>query len=625
MSESLVSNNAPAHKGITVVDDVRAAKMDAFLSYDPEKYLSKYSGYTGFSLDKVLENSRVILDAKILEVDRSGRYITRRYDKTGLQKRLETAPIIEARPRRAVTLVEAFNMYYSGGNLKENLSWEGKAGANRNPFEGFTPLFMGPFYRQQYMHRMLEAKAKAFNAYTENPAAKRIVGIITQFTLSKGVTAIFKDPKAQKVWDQFASYNNIGTGGKGLTRAGTRLRTWSDMLSTDGELFFQFVDQGDNLKLKSLDSATILEVVTDPDDITDVYYYHQQYSTPYNMFSSSEVPGTRYVIRQIPAKDMLHVKINVFENEKRGRSDLYTIIGWLKRLKDLINANVIKAYFHACYTWDYEIDGNSAEVSAFAKANKNKVPVPGSAYVHNKGVTRSLISPAVTAGSAVDSDTMGLLNMIALGPGIPLAYIASSFAGSRGAALTETEPASKLFFDRQSLWDETLHEFANRLFDWAESKGIHIEDRSGEFSFPQINPMDKTALNNILTSLSTQQKWFTNERSANLIARELSISSYDYKEEKDRILQEAKENIDRDFEEKKHTSLAETKLQVWQTYFSRVGAREEERGGSSGGGYSSPSGASAEEHAAPQARGSGKEISGGMSDEHRANVQRGGF
>ena len=72
---------------------------------------------------------------------------------------------------------------------------------------------------------------------------------------------------------------------------------------------------------------------------------------------------------------------------------------------------------------------------------------------------------------------MGLLNMISLGTGIPPVYLLGSMAQSRAAALTETEPSAKFFFERQSVWDEILHEFADRLFRWHYVKnGTYIRN-----------------------------------------------------------------------------------------------------------------------------------------------------
>jgi hypothetical protein len=301
----------------------------------------------------------------------------------------------------------------------------------------------------------------------------------------------------------------------------------------------------------------------------------------------------------------------------------------MKRVKDLINANVIKAYFQACYTWDYTIKGSPQAVQAFSNRNKSTVPTPGSSYFHNENVIREMVSPTANAGAGVEQDMNGLMNMISMGTGIPPAYLLGSMAGSRAAALTETEPASKFFFERQSIWDEILHEFAERLFKWAKDKrGIEIKNQEVEFSFPQINPMDKAAYAQLLERLKTN-KWFTDKRCASLMAQELCATSYDVDVEKNDILTENKEEIEREFEENKARSLAEAKLQIWQSYYSQQGAQEEQNqlGGSpapAAGGASPESGPAKGGGASGGKEASGGANSGGMSDKDRASISKGG-
>lgn len=622
------SNRPPAH----VIGPMAYAEQEIinnFLTFDPERLMKNYETI-GFDLENTLRNPSVGVDARLIEVDKKGRYVIRRYDKARLFERLVNAKVIATPAEiRPVTLKEATSEVF--WKLRENLSYEDErySGGRVSPFEPFTPLFIGPYYRQQYMYRMLEAKSKAFEAYITNPIARRIPNIITQFTLGKGVMAEFKDDQAQKLWDEFAKFNRIGTSRGGIARAGSKLRVWSNMQSVDGESMFQFVDTPEMLKIKSIDTATVLDVVTDPDDIEKVYYFHQQYSCPYNQYAAPGIPTTRYIIRQIPGNEILHVKLNAWDNEKRGRSDLYTIIGWLRRIKDLINASVIKAYFHACYTWDYLVKGDTTKVQAFASMYKRNVPTPGSGFVHNEGVERNLVVPVTNAGSGVEKDFEGLMNMISLGSGIPISYLITSFAASRAGALTETEPSSKMFFERQGIWDETLHEFAERLFRWArDKKGIQIKNTEGEFSFPQINPMSKNDLINALTTVKSN-KWFTNKRCMNMVAKEFAVTSFDVESELSAILQESKEVIDRDLEENRHRSLAETKLQIWQSYFSQQGAEEEKRQV----GYSPTS--IGQQRASVSDVGKGNKTSktasagsgtnsGGMSDRDRASIAKGG-
>lgn len=582
---------------------------------DPDSFNRESgSGKEGFQLERTLSNPLIQVDARVLEVNDYGHYIHKHYDKSSLYQRLESARPLAHPPAalKPLPLRESISLAMRENSVGET--------------PGFSPYFTGPYHRQQYMFKMLEGKAKSFDAFIHNPLGRRIPQIVTQFTMGKGVVAEFVDPQAQQLWDQFAAFNKIGTSRGGISRGASKLRTWCMMQSVDGESMFQFVDTPQMLKVKSLDTATILDVISDPEDVDNIFYYHQQYMGPYNMYPAPNVPMTLYVIRQLPANEVEHIKLNCFDNEKRGRGDMYNVVGWMKRLKELITAEVVKAYFHACFTWDYSVEGSPSEVNRLIKDMRaQKSPAPGSSYIHSKNITRTMVSPSGTAGATVQHDLQGLLNMISLGTGIPPAYLLSSFAGSRAAALTETEPATKMFLERQAIWDETLHSFSDRLFQWAGRRGMQFQSTECEFSFPSVTPIGRAEIVSIIPVLK-QEKIFSPKRLANMVAKEFSVSSYDHKTEQDAILEQTREAIDYEFEENKYRTVAETKLQIWQSYYAQAAAQEEMRIGGPAATGQQPQAAppGGPEPDAPAAVPGEQPISGGLTDEHRANLAKGG-
>jgi hypothetical protein len=196
-------------------------ELEHFLGFDPEKR-SSTTVLHGFDLDLIQRNKDVAVDAQVMEVDRHNRYVLRRYDKKGLHQRLTESQPLRRPPDnlRQMTLSEAYALHTAA--LRENVSWDNETASGGNSaWDNFTPLMMGPYYRQQYMYRMLEAKSKAYEAYVSNPIGHRIPQMISQFVLGKGVSAEFKDDRAQKVWDEFAKYNKLGTARGGVTRAVT--------------------------------------------------------------------------------------------------------------------------------------------------------------------------------------------------------------------------------------------------------------------------------------------------------------------------------------------------------------------------------------------------------------------
>src|SRR5207302_11013104 len=97
----------------------------------------------------------------------------------------------------------------------------------------------------------------------------------------------------------------------------------------------------------------------------------------------------RYIIRQIPAGEILHTKINVTSGEKRGRSDLFPILGWLKRLKDFYTAETIRAQAAAAYVWDDLVKGGPADIAAHVGFLKNNPPQAGEVFIHNEAIERT--------------------------------------------------------------------------------------------------------------------------------------------------------------------------------------------------------------------------------------------
>lgn len=539
------------------------------LAYDPDKEFDitkEVQHPASFDLDQIAKQPNVSVDAQIMECDPNGRYRLASYDKQGLQQRLLESPRFDAEPTRALTLREAVVEKYSG-ILKEDFGNDLNSNFSE-PFANFTPLFIGPYYRQQYMFKMLEAKSKIYDAWVNNPVAHRIPILITQFTLGKGVTVTTHDDATKDVWNQFATINKIGTAmHSGLSRAGSRLRMWSNQMSVDGESMFQFFETPENLIVKALDTATILDIITDPEDIEKVFYYHQQFTTKFQQYVTNGIPSINYIIRQIPGMDVLHYKLNCYENEIRGRSDLFSVIGWIKRLKDLVNANVLRAYFQACYTYDVEVDGSPDIVKAIAAAYRNHVPTPGAQYVHNKNVKRTPMPPVASSGAGTDNDMVGLMNLISLGSGLPPAYLIGTMAQNRAGVLTETEPSTKFFFERQCVWDEIFHGFFERLSRWHYKRTGKMLDENIEFTFPAVNAIEKQALIQSLTMMRDSE-WFSDDRCAEIAAKEWNVTSYNLESERAKIMEEKKRKISDSMEVKQAESAAQSRLSFYQNMLS---------------------------------------------------------
>jgi len=341
-------------------------------------------------------------------------------------------------------------------------------GSNRDLNQEYVPLMGGPWSKQLYLHQYLDMHAKAFEAFNHNPWAHQLVMLTTYFTLGRGIdhtcNNIDLDEELREFTDRtdfYARFENM------LTDC-----WWA------GEMFIEWYDNDDErgrTDFRTDDPSTIWEIVTDPEDIRKVYYYHQQYSTPMQLYVKSNMPQLRYIIRQIPADQISHFKLNVSEYEKRGRTDLFSILGWAKRLKDLMNAHVIKGILEGAFCWDITVSSGDNDVTALGLQLPDPFS-PGSTFVHTNAVKLEAKQSGMTASNItplIDS----LSNALAVGTGQPKEFIGMSARGARAGVLTAVEPGTKRYESRQQFEMRIAYTIFDRVIkNLAESSIINIDD-----------------------------------------------------------------------------------------------------------------------------------------------------
>lgn len=455
-----------------------------------------------------------------------------------------------------------------------------------NDFIEYLPMLGGPFSKQLYLHDFLDMHRKAFEAWNHNPVAHQIVKITTFFVLGRGVSWKACHPECQEAFDLWAKEIDLSK----------RLEFWSDTLTRDGELMVRKYKNpiSGRIFVRWIDPSTIWEIVTDPEDIERVFYYHQQYPTQYQVlygtgsqlapFKPQSYQTSKYVINQIPADQVLHYKINCSPNEKRGRSDLFSILGWLKRHKDFWTAYVLRSIMQATYAWKNKLKGADTDVNAFISQFGTTPPPPGSVWVENEA---SELTPMTLdiKGEALRGDNDGLLNMIAVGVGIPKEYLGLGDQTNRASAVVSSEPGVKKFQARQQLFHHLLEDLATEFFAAEMAAGkipAAVPDDSSatlnivrpllkkygntvagqlfarlvefftgqtlmvphkpkiSFNFPEIASEDRSAK---LKDLQVAQDagWFSLERAGIMAAKELGAENYNFTEEREKIRQEQDE------------------------------------------------------------------------------------
>lgn len=393
----------------------------------------------------------------------------------------------------------------------------------------YTPIMGGPHFKQLYLYDYLAMHARAFEMWNHNPVAKRVINILAQYSMGRGYSAIAKkgNDQQQKAWDDFDKKYGIK---KKVSRF------WIREFLLYGELMI------DKALWQSIDPSTVWDVITDPDNIEDVYYYHQQYPTQYAQFTGKQVPGVpgaekvksiEFIIRQLPWDRVLHIKSQCVSNEKRGRSWLFPILGWLKRIKDLYNARVIGEWLRSSFIWDDCIDGSDSDISAHL-SKYSGMPSPGSIFAHNKAIERKAMSPSQAGASAGTTDTAAeIMSLIATSIGIPKDHlnVLSQGGGNRATALVASEPFAKVIEEIKAEFEDLLTRIAEVAMEQA---GVAYEDGDIEFVFPSVTK-DTTSetVKNIMAGEASG--YIAKDTAGQMYAAEMNITTYDYEDEQKRI------------------------------------------------------------------------------------------
>lgn len=423
----------------------------------------------------------------------------------------------------------------------------------------YVPLWPGPVTRQLYWQDYFAMSAKAFEAYNHDPISWRAIHLKQEFVLGKGVQSrVTYDggskagqthDLATKTWEEYWKRNNMDD----------RMDKFCRDISWGGETFFRFFKKGRLLSTRTLDPASVYDLITDPEDIETVFGYHQQFQTAYQLYapgSSGPTTGTsmsapstpspfgptasgtatKFIIRQIAPQEIDHYKINTSAFERRGRSDLYPGLAWIKKLRDYLTSHVTRVDMLSRIAWDLQVQGNGSTVSALMGQlfPGGQPPRPGGVFAHNQASTLSVMAPDGSEGNSGRYDPMllALVTMIGNSVGVPADWLGFSTATTRANALVATEPAAHSLEELQGLSEMVVHNHFDRCMTTAG-----ITDAQLEVTFPSIASEDRSQLLQDLSYAEANQ-WISKRTAASIAAKEMDITTYDFDEEQAAIADE---------------------------------------------------------------------------------------
>lgn len=397
----------------------------------------------------------------------------------------------------------------------------------------------------------LEIHNQVYEAYNANPLAFAIIEITTSFVLGKGVKVAGRNRKIQGILDDF--WNDPDN------RMESRIYDLCRELGLYGEIFVRFfVNRFDGrVKVRMIDPSIIDQVETDPDDIETQLRFHQRPIGP----SPTQNPDTINVINpeafrgQNPAdptmagqwftagKEVVHFAINKVSNAKRGKSDLATLLPWLRRYKDWLTDRVRINKYKGAFLWDVTLKGADAKTINAKRMTYSYPPEPGTVVIHNEAEQWTAVQPQINANEAKE-DGLAIKLMVAVGAQLPMHYLSDGDNNNRATATQMSLPTFLKFKLRQSMMRNILRTILDRVLQEAQrvgrlSSNVDIS-KAYELIFPEFDVEDDqlvgTAINQLMQGLTAAKGagWISDETAMKVLFKFCDME-IDVNEERERI------------------------------------------------------------------------------------------
>jgi hypothetical protein len=367
-----------------------------------------------------------------------------------------------------------------------------------------------------------------------NPLAKRGAGLRVGYVWGKGVEISARDEDVNTLLQAFMEANQ-------KVLFGSRAHEENEKgLYADGELFFAlFTDPLTGMvQVRSLDAVEVTDVITNPEDRDEVWYYLRRYNavvaqhvypdgTSYDETRQGKVvaypavgyrPQTRRRYLGDPGNPdgggieimwdapVIHVPVNRLNGWLRGVPDVYAAIAFARAYKEYLGdwAMVMKSL--SKFTWRLTGDTKTRAQKAAEKVTANATvpplngPNPAAGQVAASGPGLAL-EAIPKSGATLDADSgRPLAAMVAAALGVPVTMLLTDpgVTGARATAETLDQPMVLETGMRRMLWSSVFDEICQYVIDAAviaprgPLQGSLSRDEWGRLKVELGNEQDRT-------------------------------------------------------------------------------------------------------------------------------------
>ncbi len=379
------------------------------------------------------------------------------------------------------------------------------------------------------------------------PFGKRIVEIITSYTVGKGVRVTAKHPKVQQVIDNFWTdeVNNMDE----------NMSMWCDELTTFGEMCLPVA--------KNPVSGKVRIGYIDPMNIDTIQFAQMATADGTASINVPYAVRLRREVGEVLQKPMLLVQrvedpqqenygklagecfyftLNKAKSASRGFSELFALADWIDLFDQMIFDFGDKVRFLNSFVWHYTIDGaDNKKVEEFKDLMTKEPPKQGGAIFTNERVHVDAQTPDFKGQDMAAG--AGMVKLYGLGgAGLPPTFFGDGVDANRAAAVEMNAPVQRKIQDRQNHLARCLKRVLDYVIESAQEAGALSQgvDTSYTIEFPEIATQDLTkgaaVLQGVAIALQAGEQggWVTGQTAArafHTVLAEIGVDIEDSQEE----------------------------------------------------------------------------------------------
>lgn len=294
--------------------------------------------------------------------------------------------------------------------------------------------------RDRYTYDRSQILDQCLEAWRENPIARRLVELTSQYVVGGGLTVNTKNEAAGQFLDAFWSHR--------LNRMETRVFELCDELTRTGNLFILLsTDPGGMSYIRAIPASNIDEIISKDNDIEQPIFF--KLKAGIDNLDPDPLPAYDPTTDTNDKATVLHYAINRPAGAQWGESDLAPLLRWMSRysnwLEDRARLNRYRNAFLYVVSAKF---ASEAQRKARQTALNAAPPQPGSILVADENEKWSAIHPRLESSDA-EKDGLAIKKMIAAGAGVPMHFLAEPESSTRTTAEAAGGPTYRRMEQRQ--------------------------------------------------------------------------------------------------------------------------------------------------------------------------------